>query len=104
VAGDEVFPLVYVRVCVNVDSLRIGYEGEVELAPRIQKLVAAGYLQILGHVWVPELPVSPTLPAQPGPGDVAVGDGIPSGPVANPVRTRAPRKAVDGGAAGTDPA
>jgi hypothetical protein len=43
--------VVYVRVVVNVDSLRKGFEGEVELTPRIQKLVTAGYLQILGHVW-----------------------------------------------------
>jgi hypothetical protein len=81
--------MVYVRVCVNVDSLRIGYEGDVELTPRIQKLVSAGYLQILGHVWVPPEPEPPTMaPAT----------------VASPTRTRAPRKVADNGAAGADPA
>ena len=56
-SGDEGdLPVVYVRVVVNVDSLRRGYEGEVELTPRIQQLVKAGYLQILGHVWVPPEP------------------------------------------------
>lgn len=90
-SGNEALPVVYVRVCVNVDSLRIGYEGEVELTPRIQKLVQSGYLQILGHVWVaPEL--APVAAAAAAPVTLA-----------SPTRTRA-RKVVDDGAAGTDPA
>lgn len=89
--GDEGLPVVYVRVCVNVDSLRRGYEGEVELTPRIQKLVGAGYLQILGHVWVPPEP-EPVIPAAVVPVTLA-----------SPTRVRAP-KAVDDGAAGADPA
>jgi hypothetical protein len=42
--------VVIVRATVNVDSLRAGDEGEVELTPRIQALVDRGYLAILGHV------------------------------------------------------
>lgn len=87
---DEGLPVVYVRVCVNVDNLRIGYEGDVELTPRIQKLVNAGYIQILGHVWVP-----------PEPEPVAA---APVEPVAlaSPTRTRVRKAARDG--AGADPA
>lgn len=88
--GDEVLPVVHVRVCVNVDSLRIGYEGEVELTPRIQRLIQSGYLQILGHVLAPVAP-EPAPPAVTAPV-----------PVASPTRTRV-RKAVDDGA-GADPA
>lgn len=96
--SDEGLPVVYVRVCVNVDSLRIGYEGEVELTPRIQKLVSAGYLQILGHVWVaPRLePAVRTVRVVPVV-DTPVA-------VASPTRVRAPRKAVEDGAAGADQA
>lgn len=90
--GDEGLPVVYVRVRVNVDSLRIGYEGEVELTPRIQKLVSAGYLQILGHVWVPPEP-EPVIPAVTTPVTVA-----------SPTRTRVPRKAAGSGAASADQA
>ena len=91
--GDEGLPVVYVRVCVNVDSLRIGYEGEVELTPRIQKLVSAGYIQILGHAWVPPEP-APVAPAAAAPATVA-----------SPTRTRIQRKAATGdGAASADQA
>lgn len=91
-AGDEVFPLVYVRVCVNVDSLRIGYEGEVELTPRIQQLVRSGYLKILGHVWVP-----------PEPEPVATPAAVEPVTLASPTRTRARKVSADG-ATGPDPA
>lgn len=86
--GDEDLPVVHVRVCVNVDSLRIGYEGEVELTPRIQRLIQSGYLQILGHVLAPPEPVVPVV-AEPV-------------TLASPRRTRARRVADDG--AGADPA
>ena len=82
--------VVYVRVVVNVDSLRRGYEGEVELTPRIRQLVKAGYLQILGHVWV--------LPEPQPPAPVVE---VPAVVLASPARTRAPRKAAGDGAAGT---
>ena len=90
-SGDEGdLPVVYVRVVVNVDSLRRGYEGEVELTPRIQQLVKAGYLQILGHVWGPPEP-APVVEVAPV-------------VLASPTRTRAPRRAAGDGAAGTDQA
>lgn len=87
--GDDDLPVVYVRVGVNVDSLRRGFEGEVELTPRIQQLISAGYLQILGHVWVPPEPevVTPTAPVT----------------LASPTRTRISTEAVGDGA-GADPA
>lgn len=43
-------PLVRVLVVVNVDSLRRGWVGEVELDGRIELLVRRGYLRVLGHV------------------------------------------------------
>ena len=92
---DDGLPVVYVRVVVNVDSLRKGFEGEVELTPRIQKLVTAGYLQILGHVWTPPEPepVAPVVPA-------------PVEPVrlASPTRTRVPAKKAAGDGASADSA
>lgn len=87
--SDEEAPTVSVRVMVNVDNLRRGEEGEVELTPRIQQLVRAGYVKILGHV----LPVAPPAPV------------VATAPVANPTRTRAkPARAVADGAADGDPA
>lgn len=84
---DEALPVVEVRVMVNVDGLRRGEEGEVELTPRIQQLVRSGYMRILGHV----------LPGAPEP--------APPATVANPARTRAKRaRVVDDGAADGDPA
>lgn len=63
-------PLVLVRVGVNVDNLRAGDEGEVELTPRIQGLISAGYVQILGHI--PQPPLTPSvLPPEPTPHPVA---------------------------------
>ena len=82
---DDGLPVVYVRVVVNVDSLRKGFEGEVELTPRIQRLVTAGYLQILGHVWVPPEP-APTAPVAPEPATLA-----------SPTRTRVSKKAAGDG-------
>jgi len=57
---DRDLPVVRVRVARNVDNLREGYEAEVELTPRIDKLIAAGYLLLLGHVTLPAeaLPVA----------------------------------------------
>lgn len=88
--ADDDHPVVLVRVTVNVDSLRRGWEGEVELTPRIQTLVRSGYLQILGHVWTPPEP-APDAPEPP-----AV--------VANPTRIRAKRKAGGDGGTTPDPA
>lgn len=51
--------LVDVEVMVNVDSMRRGQVGQVELSPRIQALVDRGYLKILGHAApAPEAPPS----------------------------------------------
>jgi hypothetical protein len=50
---DQDLPVVRVRVARNVDNLRAGYEGDVELTPRIDKLIAGGYLLLLGHVTLP---------------------------------------------------
>jgi len=68
---DTELPIVYVRAMVNVNHLRRGDEGEVELTPTVERLVRSGYLEILGHVLRdPQPPV-----AEPA-------------PVANPARTR----------------
>ncbi len=91
-SGDEGLPVVYVRVAVNVNSLRRGEEGEVELTPTIQQLINAGYLQIIGHVWVP-----------PGPEPVAPVEVMPV-TLASPTRTRVPKKAASDGGTGADPA
>jgi hypothetical protein len=97
VAADEELPVVRVRVSVNVDSLRRGWEGEVELTPRIQTLVRAGYLTILGHVWSPPpAAVDVAAPATPPVAEAS--------PVANRSRTRAPRKADGDGGESPDPA
>ena len=85
---DESLPVVYVRVVVNVDSLRKGFEGEVELTPRIQRLISSGYLQILGHVWEPPGPATPA----------------PVVTLASPTRTRVHAEVVADGATGGDPA
>lgn len=60
-------PLVEIKVLVNVDSMRRGQVGQVELTPRIQGLVNRGYLQILGHVHTPEAEVFPVAPELPEP-------------------------------------
>lgn len=78
----DVYPTARVRVLVNVDSLRIGMEGEVELTPRIQSLLASGYLRLVGHVMRPVAP-----PLAPVPEPLAVAD-----PAAPPAPTKAPRK------------
>jgi hypothetical protein len=91
VPDDDNLPVVYVRVMVNVDSLRKGFEGEVELTPRIQKLITAGYLQILGHVWNPPEP-GPIAPAVTAPATLA-----------SPTRTRVLGKGAGDGT-GADPA
>ena len=93
-AADEELPVVRVRVTVNVDSLRRGWEGEVELTPRIQTLVRAGYLTILGHVWSP--PAAPVEPPTPPP--------MAEVPLANRSRTRAPRKVRSDGGESADSA
>ena len=85
--ANENQPVVYVRVMVNVDGLRVGEEGEVELSPRIEKMIRSGYLQIVGHVLPPAAPL--WLDPEPAP-PVAE-------PVANPGRTRAlPKVESDG--------
>lgn len=74
-------PLVEVRVLVNVDGLRRGQVGQVELTPRIQLLADRGYLRILGHVNV--VPVAPVVPEPPAPTET---------PAARPRPSRAKRK------------
>lgn len=58
--NDRDLPVVRVRVARNVDNLRAGDEGDVELTPRIEKLIAGGYLVLLGHVTLP--PGAPDVP------------------------------------------
>jgi len=53
------YPVALVRVVVNVDNLRRGMEAEVELTPRINSLLASGYLQLIGHVRAPAPAVPP---------------------------------------------
>lgn len=89
--ADESQPVVYVRVLVNVDGLRVGEEGEVELSPRIEKMIKSGYLQIIGHVWEPPAP-SPFA----GVPEAVTVSAEYAGPVANPTRSRAPAKESDG--------
>lgn len=88
--ADESQPVVYVRVMVNVDGLRVGEEGEVELSPRIEKMIKSGYLQIIGHV----LPAADTQWLAPAPADPV--PTIEAAPVANPTRSRAVAKETDG--------
>lgn len=56
---------------VNFEGLRRGWEGDVELAPRIEGLIRVGYLKLLGHVDVPPVvsvaPPAPVVPAIPAP-------------------------------------
>ncbi len=87
-------PVVRVRVLVNVESLRKGWEGEVELSPRIQRFVDSGYLQIIGHVWEPL--------AEPVPHPHA--SRLETVTVANPARSRAPIREASDGAESADPA
>lgn len=60
---DADLPVVRVRVARNVDNLRQGDEGDVELTPRIDKLIAGGYLLLLGHVTLE--PTATPLPPEP---------------------------------------
>lgn len=94
--GDEDQPVVFVRVMVNVEGLRVGEEAEVEVNPRIQKMIDSGYLQILGHV----LPAAAAHRWAEGPYDAAP---PPAVPLASPTRVRAIRKEAADGAAGADP-
>lgn len=61
------YPIARVRVLVNVDNLRIGMEDDVELTPRIQGLLASGYLRLIGHVTppTPAAPPAPVVPPEP---------------------------------------
>jgi len=52
---------------VNIDSMRRGQVGQVELSPRIQALIDRGYLKLLGHVHVPAVEVLPVAPEAPEP-------------------------------------
>lgn len=72
-------PLVRVLVMVNVDSLRRGWTGEVELDGRIELLVRRGYLRVLGHVDVVPEPAPAVLVAEP--------------PIDTPQVVQAPRRA-----------
>jgi len=56
------YPVALVRVVVNVDNLRRGMEAEVELTPRINSLLASGYLQLIGHVRAPAPAPAPAVP------------------------------------------
>lgn len=98
-------PTVRVRVEVNIDSLRRGWEGDVELTPRIQALLNRGYLRLLGHVLPPAsapapepmpLPVVVVAPKSPTPPETP--DEPPS---VSPAKRRPPatprRKAVSDG-------
>jgi hypothetical protein len=58
-------PLVEVEVMVNVDSMRRGQVGRVELTPRIQSLADRGYLKIRGHVATPAIEVFSAPPEAP---------------------------------------
>jgi hypothetical protein len=95
VPADESQPVVYVRVAVNVDGLRVGEEGEVELSPRIEKMIKSGYLQIIGHVLPPAAPqwLPPAYDGIPSPDPAP---GFVAAPVANPTRSRAVVKESDG--------
>lgn len=46
---------------VNVDSMRRGQIGQVELSPRIQALLDAGYLRLRGHVDAPIIKAPPAV-------------------------------------------
>lgn len=85
---DSAAPVVYVRVMVNVEGLRVGEEAEVELEPRIQRMIDSGYLKILGHVYSPPPPPPPP----------------PVANLASPTRVRAMRKDAANGAESADPA
>ena len=56
---------VHVRVMANVNDMRRGQEFETELTERVEGLVSAGYLQILGHVLVAAPVAPPVLPEPP---------------------------------------
>lgn len=95
--ADESQPVVYVRVMVNVDGLRVGEEGEVELSPRIEKMIKSGYLQIIGHVLPPAAPVEWLAPAYDGIPSPEAAPVLAAEPVANQARTRAlPKVEADG--------
>lgn len=66
---------------VNVDSMRRGQVGRVELTSRIQSLADRGYLKIRGHVDVPAVkvpPVAPEAPETPTPTETPVRRSRPS--------------------------
>lgn len=77
-------PLVQVEVLVNVEGLRRGWVGQVELTPRIEMLADRGYLRILGHVNT--APVAPPAVLEP-PAPIEL-------PPAAPKRSRAKRDAT----------
>lgn len=81
---DQDLPVVRVRVARNVDNLRAGYEDDVELTPRIDKLIAGGYLLLLGHVTLPVATAAASAPD----------------PVADLPPTRRRKKVADAGSEG----
>ena len=89
-------PLVEIQVMVNVDSMRRGQVGEVELSARIQSLVDRGYLRILGHVEVPF--VAPEPLAQPTPPEPPARRSRPSRAKTKPSET--PPEDADGDRSG----
>lgn len=86
---------------VNVDSMRRGQVGRVELTPRIQSLVDRGYLKIRGHVDVPAVEVFPEAleaPETPVPTETPVRRARPSR--AKRDATTTPPEASSGDSAG----
>lgn len=97
---DDDYPVALVRATVNVDSLRAGMEAEVELTPRINSLLASGYLKLIGHVRMPTPSTPPAAAFAPTPippiAPIAAGDDP-----APPPRTRPARKRAADNASGT---
>ncbi len=75
-------PLVTVEVMVNVEGLRRGWVGQVELTPRIGLLVSRGYLRVLGHVEtavvIPPPPVASETPEAAAPTELPTKRSRPS--------------------------
>jgi len=94
-------PLVRVEVMVNVDSMRRGQVGEVELTPRIQSLASRGYLKIHGHVNAAAVEVLPVAPEAPEPAALPETPARRSRPSrAKPKPTATPPEASDGDSPG----
>lgn len=92
----EAEPLVEVEVLVNVEGLRRGWRGQVELSPRIEMLVGRGYLRITGHA--DASPVA--LPVAPGPTPISVPESAPRRSRAKGKATTTPPEGSGGDSAG----